>query len=168
MGVRDPAYPLASAPFADSLRVDSKINFHAHSMLLILDPRASVLLLSRLIGHSAFTLASSFVELPGVYAAIFIDFRPLAIHVGIFELSSVRLLHVGEVVHAMALENTVGELAFVVAAVGPFVPPGAMFLALDEFTLVPRIVRQPSLYALPMLAIIVPLTLITVPVQVLE
>lgn len=137
-------------------------------MPLILDPRTSVLLLARWIGHNAFALTATLLKLPCKNSAILPHFSALTIHVCIFELASERLLQVGEEVDSMTFKHALGEVAFIVAAIGPLVPPGAVFLAVDELALVHRAVGQPRLRALSMLAILAPLALIPVPFQVFK
>ena len=137
-------------------------------MLLILDPRTSVLLLARWICHNAFALTTTLLKLPCKNSAIFPYFSALTVHICIFELASVRLLQVSKEVHSMTFKHTFGEVAFVVAAIGPLVPPGAVFLAVDELTLVHRAVGHPRLRALSMLAIVAPLALIPVSFQVFK
>ena len=132
-------------------------------MLLILDPWTSVLLLARWIGHNAFALTATFLKLPCKYAAILPHFSALTIHICIFKLASVRLLQVGEEVHSMAFKHAIGKIALIIASVGPLVPPGTIFLAVDELTLVHGAVGHPCLRALTMLAIVAPLALIAVP-----
>ena len=68
----------------------------------------------------------------------------------------------------LTLEHTVNEVALVEAAIGPLVPPGAVFLAVDKLALVHRAVGLPRLRALPVLAIVAPLALIPVPFQVFK
>ena len=132
-------------------------------MPLTLDPGASVLLLARWIGHNAFALAATLLELPCENAAILKNFGAMTIHVCVFELSRERLLQIGEEVHSMAFEHALCEVALVVAPVGPLVPPSAVFLAVDKLALVHGSVGQPRFRALPVLAIIAPLALVPVP-----
>lgn len=137
-------------------------------MFLILDPRTSVLLLARWIGHNAFALTATLLKLPCKNPAILPNFSALTIHVCIFELAGVSLLQVGEEVHSMTFKHALGEVTFIVAAIGPLVPPGAVFLAVDKLALVHRAVGLPRLRALPVLAIVAPLALIPVPFQVFK
>ena len=135
-------------------------------MLLIFDPRPPILFLIR-IGHGACAMFAAPFELSSVHLAIFfIDLSPEAFHISVAKLSCVGFFEVGEIVGALTIKDTISEIAFVIAAIGPFIAPFAALFAVSEVACVFRLVRVPSLYALTVLAVILPLTFIHVSIEI--
>ena len=109
-------------------------------MLLIPNPRSSILLLIR-IGHSARAMFAAPFELSRVNLAIsLVDLSSKALHVRVAKLSSVGFMKVGEVVRALTIKDTISEIAFVIAAIGPFIAPFAALFAVSEVACVFRFV----------------------------
>jgi len=89
-------------------------------MFLIPLPRTIVLFLIR-VGHLTLSIFASFSELTLVHFSIVPDFSAVSFHIRIFEVAGVSLLKISEKVNPVTLEDTIHELALIVAAIGPCV-----------------------------------------------
>ena len=135
-------------------------------MLLILNPGPPILFLIR-IGHGACAVFAAPFELSSVHLAIFfIDLSSKAFHISVAKLSCVGFSEVGEVVGALTIKDTISEITFVIAAICPFIAPLAALFTVSEVACVFRLVRVPGLYALTVLAVILPLTFIHVSIEI--
>ena len=92
----------------------------------------------------------------------------MSLHVSILELANISLIQVGEIIRTIAIKDSIQEVSFVIAAIWPSVPPMAILLAVLESTSVPGCIRLPGFRAVAMLAVVKPVTLIAVPLEIGE
>ena len=102
-------------------------------MLLILNPWALVHLLVR-VGHRAFAVFPSFLELTSVNLAVLPDFRAETIHICILEIARVRLLEISEIISPVAFKDAVDKITLIVTTIGPFVEPCSVLFAFFEYS----------------------------------
>ena len=87
----NPPDPFSFAPFTNALSVWFQIDFNAHPVFRILDPRSSILF-PIWVCHSAITLFSTSLEISFKLLAITPLFPPKSVHICIFEPSSVSFV----------------------------------------------------------------------------
>ena len=100
-------------------------------MLEAFGPASNVLPLIR-VSHRSMALLATFSKRADIYFAVIPDLSTLTVHVCIFELASVGLLQVCEVVDAFTLKNASDEAALIVTAIGPLVATMAILLTVSE------------------------------------
>lgn len=132
---------------------------HTNAVLHIIFPLTDVLI-SVWEDHRALAFFLSRSEVAFVHATVFERELAFSLEQVLRELPFVRPLGLGEVVHARALENTVYEVAFIVASVGPFISAMAIFLTLVIFALEFNLAFIPGLAAISMLEIIDPIAVV--------
>ena len=84
------------------------------------------------VSHRSMALLATFSEGADIDFAVLPDLSALTVHVRIFELASVGLLQVREVVDAFALKDASNEATFIVTAIGPLISTMAIFLTVGE------------------------------------
>ena len=84
------------------------------------------------VSHRSMALLTTFSERADVDLAVLPDLSALPVHICIFELASVCLLQICEVVDAFTLKDASDEAAFIVTAIGPLVATMAILLTVSE------------------------------------
>lgn len=167
LSCRDPADPLAPPPLTNALCAHLEVHLQTGPVLLVLLPRALILLLVW-VGHGSFAVLASLLELTDVAFSIEPLLSAVTIHVCIFEVASVGLLKIGEIVSPVAFENALRKVSLVVATVGPFVLAISVFLRVFKLADIFRLVGLPNFCPLAMLAVVEPVSFVAVAVQVRE
>lgn len=157
-GLAEPLDAFAFLPLALLLDAFVRIVVDADAVLHVVSPRANVLV-SIFEDHGALAVLLALVEITSVAASIFEREFTLALENTLFQVALVGLLLLSEVVHAIAVEKPIREVALVVAAVGPVIATFTMHLALVELAAEPDLAKFPRLLSEAILEVVDPLAL---------
>jgi len=157
----NPADTLTIDPFAVSLLLSKapllRVNKYADSVLLIVAP-ASNIHGSVSPCESAFAVFLSILEVSFISAPVIPSLNPAALNCAHSKFALIVLVYISEIVLAAALELSIHELSFKVAAVGPLESPLSLLLSFVELPDVACAAAVvPDLLALAMLRIVDPL-----------